>query len=79
MKTKDAQAMQVENCERVITVEDHLMDGGFGSWLLEASSIRPDLLARIRIKALDSKVCGMVAKQSTMNAQGGLTEEQLCA
>lgn len=79
MKTKEAQARQVEEFENVITVEDHLTDGGFGSWLLEATSIRPDLLARIKIKALDPKVCGMVAKQSTMNAQGGLTEEVLCA
>jgi transketolase len=79
MKTKGAQAQQVEAFESIITVEDHLMDGGFGSWLLESTSIRPELLARIKIKSLDAKVCGMVAKQSTMNAQGGLTEEFLCA
>lgn len=79
MKTKHAQAQQVEYFTKVITVEDHLMDGGFGSWLLEATTIRPDLLARLRIKALDSSVCGMVAKQATMNAQGGLSEEMLCA
>jgi transketolase len=79
MKSKDGQAQKIEDFRHVITVEDHLMDGGFGSWLLEATSIRPDLLARIKIKSLDSKVCGMVANQSTMNAQGGLTEEMLCA
>lgn len=79
MKTKEAQAQQVEHFESVITVEDHLMDGGFGSWLLEATSTRPDLLIRIKIKSLDSKVCGMVGKQSTLNAQGGLTEAMLCA
>ena len=79
MKTKESQALQVGEFESVITVEDHLMDGGFGSWLLESTSIRPDLLARIKIKSLESKVCGMVAKQSTMHAQGGLSEEMLCA
>jgi len=36
------------------------------------------LLSRIRIKALDAKVCGMVGKQSTLNEQGGLTSELLC-
>ncbi len=77
MKTKEAQAQQIDNYESVTTVEDHLMDGGFGSWLLEAASIRPELLARIKIKALDSKICGMVAKQSTMNMLGGLTDEVL--
>lgn len=78
MKAKSMQASMVEKYSNIITVEDHLIDGGFGSWLLEATSIRSDLLARIRIKSLDSRVCGMVAKQSTMNAQGGLTAEVLC-
>ena len=46
MNTKEAQALQVEKFSAVVTVEDHLMDGGFGSWLLEAVSRRPDLLLR---------------------------------
>jgi transketolase len=75
MKTKEAQARQVENFATVITVEDHLMDAGFGSWLLEATSIQPNLLARIKIKSLDAKVCGMVGKQYTLNEKGGLREE----
>jgi transketolase len=79
MRAKEAQARQVEDFATVITVEDHLMDGGFGSWLLEATIIRPDLLARIQIKSLDSKICGMVGKQSTLNAEGGLIEGVLCA
>lgn len=78
MKTKADQARQVEFFKKVITVEDHLLDGGFGSWLLEATLVRPDLLARITLKALDSKICGMVAQQSTLNALGGLTEKLLC-
>lgn len=79
MKAKAAQPEQVEGFATVVTVEDHLMDAGFGSWLLEATSIRPDLLARIKIKSLDSKVCGMVGKQTTLNTEGGLTEGELCA
>lgn len=79
MKTKNAQANQVEDFVKVITVEDHLMDGGFGSWLLEATVLRPDLLARFRIKALDSNVCGMVGKQATLHSQGALAEEVLSA
>lgn len=78
MQAKALQVVQIEGHERVITVEDHLMDGGFGSWLLEATSVRSDLIGRIKIKSLDSKVCGMVAKQSTMNAEGGLSPEILC-
>jgi transketolase len=78
MKVKATQAKQVENYSTVVTVEDHLMDAGFGSWLLEATSKRPELLARIKIKSLDSKVCGMVGKQATLNMEGGLTEGELC-
>ncbi|CAN1563626.1 COG3958 Transketolase, C-terminal subunit [Burkholderiaceae bacterium] len=77
MKAKEAQARQVENFATVVTVEDHLMDAGFGSWLLKATSIHPDLSARIKIKALDSKVCGMVGKQATLNHEGGLNEQSI--
>ena len=78
MKTKEIQVRQIKNFSTVVTVEDHLMDGGFGSWLMEAVSTYPDLLPRIKIKSLDSKVCGMVGKQSTLNAEGGLVEDMLC-
>jgi transketolase len=78
MKTKEYQAKQVAVFETVVTVEDHLMDGGFGSWLLEAVTINPELLVRIKIKSLNPKVCGMVGKQSTLNSEGGLTQELLC-
>jgi transketolase len=75
MKVKAMQVRQIENFPTIVTVEDHLMDGGFGSWLLESAVSQPNLLTRIKIKALDSRVCGMVAKQSTLNAEGGLTGE----
>ena len=67
------QAAQVAGWDEVVTVEDHLPDGGFGSWLREAVSIsRPELNARIRTRALDPVVCGMVGKQETLNRAGGL-------
>lgn len=78
MKTKQAQIAQIVPFSHVATVEDHLMDGGFGSWLLEAASLQPELLHHIRIKALEEKVCGMVGKQSTLNSECGLQEDQLC-
>ena len=74
MMTKEAQAQQIENFDTVCTVEDHLTDGGFGSWLLEAASKHRDLLPRIQIKSLDPKVCGMVATQSILNNIGGLNQ-----
>ena len=78
MKVKKIQAKQIENFSSIVTVEDHLTDGGFGSWLLESVISQSNLLPRIMVKALDPKVCGMVAKQSTLNAEGGLTADILC-
>jgi transketolase len=77
MKVKYFQSEQVEKFDTIITVEDHLMDAGFGSWLLEATSIRSDLLDRLKIKSLDSIVCGMVGKQATLHNEGGLSERML--
>ena len=79
MKSKDLQAQQVEDFASVLTVEDHLMDGGFGSWLMEANALYPHLLVRIKIKALDSRICGMVGEQSLLNREGGLSEEMICS
>ena len=78
MKTKPAQPAQIDAFAQVVTVEDHLMDGGFGSWLLEAATLQPELLPRLKIKALDAKICGMVGKQSTLNTECGLQEDNLC-
>ena len=79
MGSKAMQAQQVRGFAQVRTVEDHLVDGGFGSWLLEASMADPALLVRIRVKALDPRVCGMVGQQAVLNQTGGLTEAHLCA
>lgn len=78
MKAKEVQSRQIEDYTLVVTVEDHLMDAGFGSWLMEALYRQPELRSKIRIKALDAKVCGMVGRQATLNAEGGLTEDVLC-
>ncbi|MBE7565746.1 transketolase family protein [Acidithiobacillus sp. HP-11] len=77
MKSKALQTEQLLKFTQVITVEDHLMDAGFGSWLMEAVSSEPQLLSRVEIKALDASVCGMVGKQSTLNAACGLHENKL--
>jgi len=77
MEYKDAQTAQAAPFERVVTLEDHLLDGGFGSWMLEAVSRRKDIITRIDIMALDAKVCGMVGKQGTLNREGNLSDESL--
>jgi transketolase len=72
MASKAAQAAQVERHAHVTTLEDHLRDGGFGSWLAESIAEVPTLSVRLRAEALDSRVCGTVGSQATLNAWGGL-------
>ena len=72
MASKAGQAAQVARHARVTTLEDHLRDGGFGSWLMESVCDAPELLVRLRIEALDPRVCGTVGSQATLNAWGGL-------
>jgi transketolase len=72
MKTKPLQSFQLTQFANIVTVEDHLLDGGFGSWNLECNNILPHSNTRIKIKGLSSEVCGMVAKQIVLNEVGGL-------
>jgi transketolase len=74
MKHKYLQDKLVEKCTKIITIEDHLKDGGFGSWLLESVSHKTDLLSKINIHGLDSSICGLVGDQETLNYEGGLND-----
>jgi transketolase len=72
MKFKSLQSAQVSKLSKVITIEDHLEDGGFGSWMLESLSNDRELRNKVEIKALNSIVCGSVASQKALNELGGL-------
>jgi len=73
MSTKHMQLQQSISWEQIVTVEDHLTDGGFGSWLMESLHGSSFDLSHLRIKSLNHRVCGMVAKQSTLYEEGGLS------
>ncbi|MBS0483388.1 MAG: transketolase [Proteobacteria bacterium] len=73
MATKASQLDQASTAQTVIAMEDHLADGGFGSWLWEAVSADPAIAARISSIALSDTVCGQVGSQAALNAIGGLT------
>ena len=64
---KALQVDQVRAVSQVSTIEDHLMDGGFGSWLLESVANENGLTDRINVRALRSEVCGMVGAQNVLN------------
>lgn len=72
METKKEQVTQMAAFNEVVSVEDHLKDGGFGSWLLEAANEGRLNHSILTVAALDSSVCGTVGSQSTLNRLGGL-------
>ena len=71
MAAKANQADQLRDHEDVVTVEDHLRDGGFGSWLLEARTVA-GASCLVRSIALNSDICGMVGGQAMLNWLGSL-------
>lgn len=72
MADKPAQTQFLRTRDEVVTIEDHLQDGGFGSWLLEAKAKDSRLGCVVRPVALSSEVCGTVGSQATLNQLGGL-------
>lgn len=72
MSTKSNQLKQIEKWEKIVTIEDHLADCGFGSWMRESLEDEIQYMNRIKIRALDAKICGMVGTQNKLNELGGL-------
>ena len=71
MKTKSQQLAQIRSLDELVTLEDHLIDGGFGSWMAECVIGTPEA-TKLRPIALSDRVCDMVAGQATLNRIGGL-------
>jgi transketolase len=72
MADKAAQIEPLRAHEEIVTLEDHLQDGGFGSWMLEAKAQQSDIDSIVRPVALTPEVCGTVGSQATLNRLGGL-------
>lgn len=71
---KNKQQVSLEEIEALTTVEDHLLDGGFGSWMLESALVsHPNLCAKMTVKALNPAVTKLVAKEDQLRMEGGLT------
>lgn len=74
MDYKHQQPTWVSKFDSVTTVEDHLVDAGFGSWLVESLLVnQPELCARVSIKGLDPSVTKHVAKEDVLRSLGGLS------
>ena len=73
MAAKPFQPAQIASFDQVVTMEDHLADGGFGSWMRESIAAKPELAARLRTIALSPDVCGTVGSQAMLHRLGGLS------
>jgi transketolase len=72
MASKAKQASRAKGLTELVTLEDHLLDGGFGSWMAEGL-VGTEAAARLAPIALSDRVCDMVAGQATLNRVGGLS------
>lgn len=75
MRSKPEQAGHAASFRTVTTLEDHLLDGGFGSWLMESLAASGSA-SKVRPTALSAAVCGTVGSQGMLNALGGLVAEK---
>lgn len=74
---KEEQAAQASGLDRLVTVEDHLVDGGFGSWVTEALQQGGGRMPARHSLGLDASVCGQVGSQDTLNTCGGLSLDRI--
>lgn len=72
MRYKSIQNAAIKQFGIIETIEDHLADGGFGSWMMEAMIGQRELLPRLRLHALGAQACGTVGSQQRLHALGGL-------
>lgn len=69
-KFKSMQQKQIDQFDEIITVEDHLLDCGFGSWLREAIT-NQSTQSKIINRALNLNVIGKVGSEEYLLKQGG--------
>lgn len=75
MKYKCKQLSKIKEFKNLIPIEDHLLDGGFTSWLLESSVGQKDVLEKFCPRFLTAEACQNVAKAETL-WNFGLTGKQ---
>ena len=73
MKDKHKILDLIRNYEEIVTIEDHLIDGGFGSWLLEAKAMDKSIRCDLKTLALNDVACATVGSQATLNRIGGIS------
>jgi transketolase len=72
MSNKNDQHKFIKEFDKVVTLEDHLQDGGFGSWMLEACVEHGDQIIKIKNIYLNNNITEQVGDQEILNSIGGL-------
>ena len=62
MKYKKEQFNQIKKWNKIVILEDHLEDGGFGSWIKESLNNK-EIKTYIISKSLSNKVIGKVGSE----------------
>jgi len=73
MNFKHLQYEQAIEFQEILTIEDHLLDCGFGSWLIESLIKYKGLKTSVDVRGLSPVVCGLVGSQKELNLLGGLS------
>ncbi len=72
MQSKEKQNSQIKKTRKLTVFEDHLLDCGFASWMIESlicyKGERPLIVSR----SLSSEICQTVGSQEYLNRIGGL-------
>jgi transketolase len=69
MKYKKQQLEYLAELDHLTVIEEHLTDGGFGSWILEAAST---LDAKIELRGINPDNCHLVGSREFLLAASGL-------
>ena len=72
MAYKNQQHIEATGYTKIVTVEDHLQDGGFGSWMLESLTQDTVNAPDVSICGFQSSICGDVGTQQYLRSKHGL-------
>jgi len=73
MKHKNKQLNKIKKYNEVLTVENHLQDGGFGSWISESLTRKKNKIkTKITSKFIDHDVIGKVGSEEYLDSKYGL-------
>ncbi|MDB2446732.1 hypothetical protein N9W37_01945 [Candidatus Pelagibacter bacterium] len=74
MQSKRLQFKKIKKYRNIITIENHLQDGGFGSWLNESLAQEENNYSKTSIisKFLSSKIVGKVGNEEYLNKKYGI-------